>query len=99
MKTAPKRKRTHYYAIESYYPGQGWNEECAEGEYTVARARLKEYRENCPSTSFRIRGRYMFETKPDGLEQLAAYKSAVYAQNPGNWYTVEETRAMYAPKQ
>ena len=36
--------------------------------------------------------------KPDGLEQLAAYRAAVYDENPERWYTEEETRAMYYPK-
>ena len=36
---------------------------------------------------------------PDGAEMLAAYRAAVYEENPERWYTEEETRAMYCPKQ
>jgi hypothetical protein len=48
-----KRKTEDEYQIHGYYSGQ-WEEVTAEETRTEAKARLREYRENEPSTAFKL---------------------------------------------
>jgi len=49
-------KEEYEWVIESYYDGQyGWEEVTAEDNRSEARQRLKEYRENEPQYSHRMR--------------------------------------------
>lgn len=54
--TVDTRKTIDRYDIEGFY-GNEWSVECS--EYTLAEAKktLKEYRDNCPQTPFRINRR------------------------------------------
>lgn len=41
------RKTYDEYVIQSYITGSGWNDDCFEETRKEAKARLKEYKENC----------------------------------------------------
>lgn len=48
------RKTRDYWSVEGHY-AHGWEEVTAEDDRKQARERIKEYRENEPGTSFRLR--------------------------------------------
>lgn len=48
------RKTRDVITIDGMYYGE-WSEETTAENYADARRLLKEYRENCPNTAFRIR--------------------------------------------
>ena len=52
-----KLKRVCYYDIEGLYCGE-WSAECSEINLEDARKTIKEYRENCQQTIFRIKRRF-----------------------------------------
>ena len=54
--TIDTRKTIDFYDIEGFYCGK-WSVECSENTYAEARKTLKEYRDNCPQTAFRIKER------------------------------------------
>jgi len=51
---AYKRKTRDLWDVEGYYAG-GWEAVTCEESRSEAKARLKEYRENDPGTSYRLR--------------------------------------------
>ncbi len=48
------RKTHDEYDIEGLYYGE-WSVECTEDNVADAKRTLREYRENCPGTAFRIK--------------------------------------------
>ena len=77
--TIDTRKTIDSYDIEGLYCGE-WSVECS--EYTLAEARktLKEYRDNCPQTAFRIK--HHVEKNPNFVLTLGALKK-------GDWFTLK----------
>ena len=51
---AYKRKTKDVYTIQGFYCGE-WSNECFEYTWRAARETIKEYRDNCPGPSFRIK--------------------------------------------
>lgn len=53
---AYKRKTKDYWEVQGNYgPAHGWEMVTCEDSYSEARQRLREYRENEPQYSFRLR--------------------------------------------
>lgn len=53
---AYQRKTYDEWDVESLYEGE-WSLECHNATYEEAKRTLREYRENCPGTQFRMRKR------------------------------------------
>lgn len=51
---AYKRKTKDVFIVQGLYCGE-WSDEVAEYTWKAARETIKEYRDNCPGTSFRIK--------------------------------------------
>ena len=77
--TIDTRKTIDRYDIEGFYCGE-WGVECSEDTYADARRTLKEYRDNCPQTSFRIK--HHVEKNPNFVLTLGALKK-------GDWFTLK----------
>lgn len=86
--TIDTRKTLDSYDIESLYDGE-WSVECS--EYTLAEARktLKEYRDNCPQTSLRIKHR--IEKNPNFILTLGDLKK-------GDWFTLKRKTGSFVKK-
>ena len=77
--TIDTRKIIDSYNIEGLYYGE-WSVECSEGTYREAKRTLKEYRDNCPNTAFRIT--HQHEKNPNFVLTLGALKK-------GDWFTLK----------
>ena len=77
--TIDTRKTVDRYDIEGLYCGE-WSVECSESTYAEAKKTIKEYRDNCPQTSFRIKHRV--EKNPNFVLTLGALKK-------GDWFTLK----------
>ena len=77
--TIDTRKTIDSYDIEGLYYGE-WSVECSAGTYREAKRTLKEYRDNCPQTAFRIKHR--LEKNPHFVLTLGTLKK-------GDWFTLK----------
>ena len=77
--TVDTRKTIDRYDIEGFYCGE-WSVECSENTYAEAKKTIKEYRDNCPQTSFRIK--HHVEKNPNFVLTLGALKK-------GDWFTLK----------
>ena len=89
---AYKRKTRDIYKIMVHY-GQGWEHDCTEFTMREARARVREYRENCPEYPVKIvTGREPVEAAEVRASYAAAARDAQAARvmpalhdEPGAW--------------
>ena len=77
--TIDTRKTIDRYDIEGLYYGE-WSVESSTDTYAEARRELKEYRDNCPLTIFRIK--HHVEKNPNFVLTLGALKK-------GDWFTLK----------